>query len=94
MKFLIRIFALATTRVFDNIDNWNSGFLPLSKFGEDFHSEELTGHLRKVDPNESVGLDHFVFVIWCLYEEVYLESAEEAEFLVVWVYKASLMDLQ
>ena len=45
---------------------------------EVFHSDELTDQLRKVDPNESGSLDRFDFVGWYVYEEVSLESAEEA----------------
>ena len=31
--------------------------------GVGFHVEDLAGHLRKVDPNESGSLDHFPFVM-------------------------------
>ena len=48
----------------------------------------------KVDPNESVCLERFVFVRWYLDEEISLESAEWAEHLVVWSCKVSLMDIQ
>ena len=58
MKFLIQIFATASVRVFDKIDNVKDSVLPLSKFvdlieilWEGFHSEDLADHLRKVDPN-------------------------------------------
>ena len=34
----------------------------IETIGEGFHSEELAGCLRKVDPNESVSLDPFTFV--------------------------------
>ena len=44
--------------IFDKIDNVKDGVLPSSKFvdliekiGEGFHSEDLAGHLRKIDPN-------------------------------------------
>ena len=46
------------------------------------HSEYLSGHLRKVDPNESGNLDRFAFVRWYGGKEVSLDSAEEAEHLV------------
>ena len=36
----------------------------IEKIGEDFQREELTGNLRKVDPNESGSLDRFSFVRW------------------------------
>ena len=39
---------------------------------EGFHREELAGHLRKVDPNESSSLDRFGFVRWYVDEEVSL----------------------
>ena len=61
---------------------------------ESFHREELAGHQRKVEPNESGGLDSFAFVRWYVDKEVSLESAQEAENLVGWGCKASLMDLQ
>ena len=45
-------------RVFDKIYNGKDGFLPSSKFvdlvetlRDFFHSEDLMGRLRKVDPN-------------------------------------------
>ena len=47
-----------------------------------FHSEELAGYLRKVDPNESGSLYRFAFVRWYVEEEVSLDSAEEEECLV------------
>ena len=78
--------------LFDKIDNGKDGALPLSKFvdlietlGGGFHSEELTGHLGEVDPNESGSLERFSFVRWCVDEEVSLNSAEEEERLVGWV---------
>ena len=46
-------------------------------FWEIFCSEELTGHLRKVDPNESGSLGRFDFLMWYVGEEVSLESTEE-----------------
>ena len=64
-------FSQAAARVFDKIDNGKDGVLPLSKFfdlietlGEYFHSEDLVGHLQKLDPNESGRLEHFSFVRW------------------------------
>ena len=58
-------------RVFDKTDNGKYGVLPRSKhfdlietFWEGFHGENLTGHLQKLDPNESGGLDRFAFVGW------------------------------
>ena len=94
-------FAKAAAGVFDKIDNGKAGVLPLSKFvelvetlGEGFHSEELAGHLWKVDPNESGSLDRFAFVRWYVDEEVSLDSAEEAKKLVGWSCKFSLIDLQ
>ena len=75
----------------DKIDNGKDGVLPSSKFVdlietlvEGFHSEELAGHLRKLDPNESGSLDRFAFVRWYVDEEVSLDSAKEAELLVGW----------
>ena len=51
-------FAKATARVFDKIYNGKDGVLPLSNFvdlveklREDFYSEELAVHMRKVEPN-------------------------------------------
>ena len=44
----------------------------------------MSGHLRKIYPNESGSLDSFYFVRCYVDEEVYLESKEEAEHLVVW----------
>ena len=57
--------------------------------GEGFHSEDLTGHLRKVNPNESGILDHFSFVRWYVEEEVSLDSAEDEERLVSWGSRSS-----
>ena len=51
-------FPKSVTILFDKIDNGKDGFLPLSRFfdlietlGEGFHSEDLVGHLHKVNPN-------------------------------------------
>ena len=52
------------------------------------------GNLQKLDPNESGSLDHFTFVKWYVDEEVSLDSAGEAERLVGWGCKISMMDLQ
>ena len=46
--------------------------------GESFHSEELAGHQRKVDPKESDSLDRFAFVRWYVGKEFSLDSTEEA----------------
>ena len=77
--------------VFDRIDNGKDGVLPFSKFsdlietlGDGFHSEDLAGHLRKLDPNESGSLYRFPFVKCYVDEEVSLDSLEEAESLVGW----------
>ena len=61
---------------------------------ESFNSEDLADNLRKVDPNESGSLDHFVFVGWYVDEEVSMESTEEAESLASWGCKISLMDIE
>ena len=58
---------------------------------EGFNGEDLAGHLQKVDPNESGGLDRFAFVRWYVDKEFPLESEEEAEYLVGWACKVSLM---
>ena len=50
--------------------------------------------MRKVDPFERGSLDRFAFLKWYVDEEVSLESVKEAESLVGWVWKVSLMDLQ
>ena len=88
------------TRVFDKIDNGKIGVLPLSKFVDSietlvevFHVQELAGHKRKVDPNESVILDRFYFVKWYVDKEVSLDSTEETERLVGWGCKVSLPDI-
>ena len=51
-------FAKAVAIISDEIDHGKDGALPSSKFvdsietlGEGLHSEELVGHLQKVDPN-------------------------------------------
>ena len=66
---------------------------PILMLGEGFHSEELIGHLRKVDPNESGSLDSFAFVRCYVDKAVSLDSTEEAARLVVWGCKVILMDL-
>ena len=66
----------------------------IETLGGGFHSEELVGHLRKLDPNESGSLDHFAFVRWYVYKEVSMDYTEESERLLGWVCKVSLMDLQ
>ena len=78
-------------RLFDKIDHGKALVLPLSKFvalveilGEDFHSEDLEGHLWKLDPSESVFLDCFSFVRWYVDKGVSMDSADEAERLVGW----------
>ena len=93
--------AKAAEIIFDGIDNGKDGVLPYSKFvelietlGEGFHSEELAGHLRKVDPNESGSLDRFDFMRWYVDEEISLESAEEGQRLVGWDCKTILLDIQ
>ena len=48
----------------------------------------------KVDPNANGSLDRFVFVRWYVDEKIFLKSAEEAERLVGWRWKVSLMDIQ
>ena len=61
----------AVARGFDEIDNGKADVIPSSKFvdligilGEGFNGGELTVQLQKVDPNESISLDHFTFVRW------------------------------
>ena len=51
-------FSKSTARVFDKIDNGKDGILPSSIFldlvetlGKGFSSEELAGHMHKVEPN-------------------------------------------
>ena len=94
-------FPKGSTREFDKIDNRKASFLPSSNsfdlvetFGEGFNSEDIEGHLRKSDTNESGSLNHFYFVRWYAYEEVSMESSEEAECLVGSGCNISLMDLQ
>ena len=79
----------AAARVFDEIDNGKAGVPPSSKsvefietLREGFHSKGLTGHLSKVDPNESGSLDHFAFVRWYLDKEVSLDCTYEVESLL------------
>ena len=62
--------------------------------GGGVHSEELTGHLRTVDPNESDSFDFFDFVRRYVDGDVSLGSSEEGERLVGWSFRVSLMDLQ
>ena len=54
----------------------------------------MVGHLWKLEPNESSILDRFDFVRWYMDEEIYMESSEEAERLVGWGCKVSLMGIQ
>ena len=65
-------------------------FYLIDTIGEGFHSDNMVGHMQKVDPNESGSLDRFAFVRWyvnlvegpdgdILEEEVNLESTEEYE---------------
>ena len=54
----------------------------------------MADHLKKVDPNESGSLDRFVFVRRYVGNEVSLDSTEEAECLVGWGCKVSMMYLQ
>ena len=95
-------FAESAIIIFDKIDNGKDIVLTLSK-SVDFieklgwgggHSEDLAGHLQKVDPNESDSLGRFAFVKWYVYTKVSLDSAEEAESLVGWACKISLIDIQ
>ena len=91
INFLIQIFPKPPQLRFDKIDNGKDGILPLSKFvdlietrGEGFYSEKVTGHLRKLDPNESCSLERFAFVRWYVDDEVSMDSVEEAERFVGW----------
>ena len=75
-------FSEDAARIFDKIDNGKDGVLSSSKFfdwietlGEGFHNEDLAGHMKKVDPNESVSLDCFDFAMWYVDREVSLDSA-------------------
>ena len=52
------------------------------------------GHLQKVGPNESGSLERFTFMMWYVNEEVSLDSTEEAEILVGWYCKSSMLDIQ
>ena len=61
---------------------------------EVFHSEELACNLQKLNPYESGIMERFAFVSWYVDEEVSMESAGDAEWLVGWGRKVSLMDLQ
>ena len=70
-------FSKAAAIIFDKIYNGKDGVLLLSKFfdlietlGESFHSEELAGHLWKVDPKESGSLDRFAFLRWYVDKDV------------------------
>ena len=94
-------FPKGSAREFDKIDNRKASFLPSSNsfdlvetFGEGFNSEDIEGHLRKSDTNESGSLNHFYFVRWYAYEEVSLESSEEAYHLLGLGCKDILMDLK
>ena len=58
------------------------------------YSEDLTDHLHKVYPIESVSLDRLSFVRCYVGEEVSLDSTEEAECLVGWGCNIILMDIQ
>ena len=61
--------------------------------GDGLNSEELVVHLTELDPNKSGSWDRFDFLRWYVEEEVFMDSAEEAESLVGWGYKVRLMDL-
>ena len=61
--------------------------------GEVFHSDDMAGHLWKVELDESGSLDHFSFVGWYVYKEISLESAEETENLVGCRCKVSMVDI-
>ena len=56
-------------KIVDKINNGKDGVLPPSKYVElietlwdGFQSKKLSGHLRKLDPNESGSLD--LFPLW------------------------------
>ena len=49
---------------------------------------------RRVESNESFNLESFAFVSCYVDKEVSMDSIEEAEHLVDWGCKVSLMDLQ
>ena len=77
--------------MFDKTDHGKAYVFLLSKFvdlietlGEGFNSENLVGHLWKVDPNESGSLDRLDFVRWYVNKEVSLDSTVVAESLVGW----------
>ena len=50
--------------------------------------------MRKLDPNESGSLDHFTSVRWYMDEEVSMDYSEEAELMVGWDCRVSMLDLQ
>ena len=50
--------------------------------------------MRKVDPNDSGGFDRFDFVRYYIEEEVSLYSEDDADRLVGWGCKVSLVDIQ
>ena len=94
-------FSKAVKRVLYKTDNGKAGVLLMSKLvyliekvGVGFHSEDLAGHLQKVDLNESGSLDRFDFMRWYVVEEASMESADEAERLVGWGCKTILIYLQ
>ena len=69
-------FSKAAAILFYKIDHGKYGALPSSNFsdlietlggGGGVHSEDLTGHMWKVDPNESGDLDRFACVRWYVY---------------------------
>ena len=45
----------------------------IETLGKSFHSKDLAGHLRKLDPNESGSLDRFPFVRWYVEDEVSMD---------------------
>ena len=94
-------FSKATTIIFDKIDNGKDAVLPSSRFvdlietlGDGFHSEDLAGHIQKVDPNKSGGLYRLPFVRYYVDWEISLYYTEEGKCLVGWAYKVRLMDHQ
>ena len=62
--------------------------------GEGFYSEDLAGHLQKLDPNKSGSVYRFSFERWYVDKEVSLDYVEESERLVGCVCKSILMYLQ
>ena len=56
----------------------------IETLGEGFNSENLVGHLWKVDPNESGSLDRLDFVRWYVNKEVSLDSTVVAKRFVGW----------